>query len=221
MFTGSWIDENGSAPGVDLGTWIGEEEENLGWELLGQARDALDRAGATPQTASVAFQALYAAEGSDWFWWFGDDQDSGNDAEFDDLFRAHLENVYRGLGVDRPAQLEQHIVPRSVIWTFARPIDQIQPGDRLTVRTNCPGVLTWRCDSGEPQTSRLSPAGGVIARTQRHHLTLGPFPPETHEVRFLFQCTHADCDGQRICCKPDEHFVRVTIQQDGNRDDTA
>jgi len=30
LFTGSWIDEIGSAPGVDLGTWIGEEEENRG-----------------------------------------------------------------------------------------------------------------------------------------------------------------------------------------------
>ena len=32
LFTGSWIDENASTPGVDLGTWIGEEEENRGWE---------------------------------------------------------------------------------------------------------------------------------------------------------------------------------------------
>ena len=57
LLTGSWIDENGSDPGVDLGTWIGEDEENLGWELLGRARDALSRAGATPETAPAAFQA--------------------------------------------------------------------------------------------------------------------------------------------------------------------
>jgi alpha-amylase/alpha-mannosidase (GH57 family) len=210
LFTGSWIDESGSAPGVDLGTWIGEEEENAGWELLTQVRDAVERVGAVPQATTSDLLALYAAEGSDWFWWFGDDQDSGSDAEFDDLFRTHLANVYHFLHVDPPARLAQHIVPRAVIWTFMRPVDQIQPGDRLTVRTNCPGVLTWRYDSGGHETAPLSPSGGVMARVQRHHLTLGPFPPEAREVRFGFQCTHTDCDGQRICCKRDEHVVQIT-----------
>ena len=67
LFTGSWIDEMGSAPGVDLGTWIGEGEENRAWELLGVARDEIDRRGATPEDVPAAFEALYAAEGSDWF----------------------------------------------------------------------------------------------------------------------------------------------------------
>ncbi len=100
---------------MDLGTWIGEEEENRGWELLGQARDVMARAGVAPETAPVAFQALYMAEGSDWFWWFGEDQDSNNDAEFDDLFRIHLKNIYRSLGATPPAELEQHIVPHKVL----------------------------------------------------------------------------------------------------------
>ena len=34
LFEASWIDENGSAPGNDLGTWIGEVEENRGWDHL-------------------------------------------------------------------------------------------------------------------------------------------------------------------------------------------
>jgi len=171
LFTGSWIDENASLPGVDLGTWIGEEEENQGWELLGQTRDFLGQTGATPETAPAAFQALYMAEGSDWFWWFGEDQDSGNDDEFDDLFRTHLKNVYRGLGVKPPAELDRHIVPHAVLWTFARQVSRVQQGDRLTVRANCPGVLTWRLDDGEPQTAdtsaplsaRMVLAGGVMA----------------------------------------------------------
>ncbi len=67
LFTGSWIDENGSAPGVDLGTWIGESEENQGWELLGRVRNFLKGVGATPESAPAAFEALYTAEGSDCF----------------------------------------------------------------------------------------------------------------------------------------------------------
>ncbi|MCE7873910.1 hypothetical protein DYH09_26545 [bacterium CPR1] len=82
---------------------------------MGQARDFLDQSGATPETAPAAFEALYMAEGSDWFWWFGADQDSGNDDEFDHLFRLHLKNVYRGLGTIPPGELNRHIVPHAVV----------------------------------------------------------------------------------------------------------
>lgn len=208
LFTGSWIDEYGSAPGVDLGTWIGEEEENRGWELLGQARDFLAQTGETPQSAPAAFEALYMAEGSDWFWWFGDDQESGNDDEFDDLFRTHLRNVYSSLGAEAPAALSQHIVPHAVVWTFARQVPRIQPGDRLRVRTNCFGTLAWRVDGGEVQRAAMKPAGGVMAGVTRYNLTLGPFPPQVGEIRFRFNCAHTDCDGQDICCDPREYTVR-------------
>ena len=209
LFTASWIDENGSAPGVDLGTWIGEDEENRGWELLGQARDFMSQTGATPETAPAAFEALYMAEGSDWFWWFGADQDSGNDDEFDDLFRLHLKNIYRDLGVKPPAELDRNLVPHAVIWTFTQQVDHIQAGDRLTVRTNCPGILTWQIDGGDRQVAELTPAGGVMAGVQRYHLTLGPFTPQTSEVRFSFKCTHRNCEGTNVCCKQDEHVVRI------------
>lgn len=209
LFTGSWIDERGSAPGVDLGTWIGEPEENRAWELLGQTRDFLSERGATPEAAPAAFQALYVAEGSDWFWWFGDDQDSGNDAEFDDLYRTHLKNVYRALRAEPPAELDRHIVPHAVVWTFARQVREVSFGDLLTVNTNCPGELTWRLDGGEARTAALAPAGGVMAGVSRYHLTLGPFPPEAREVRFRFRCTHPGCDGRDICCEPTERIVAI------------
>lgn len=87
---------------LHIGTWIGEDQENRGWELLGQAREVLERAGATPETAPAAFEALYMAEGSDWFWWFGADQDSGNDDEFDDLFRTYQHGHHRHAGRLQP-----------------------------------------------------------------------------------------------------------------------
>ena len=45
------------------------------------------------------------AEGSDWFWWYGDDHSSEHDLEFDDLFRRHLRNVYQMLGQPIPEEL--------------------------------------------------------------------------------------------------------------------
>jgi alpha-amylase/alpha-mannosidase (GH57 family) len=108
--TGSWIDEFGSRPGVDLGTWIGEDEENRAWEILGETRDALSAAGATPESHPAAFESLYAAEGSDWFWWYGADQDSGRDAQFDELFRARLRHVWRELGLAPPDALARSVI---------------------------------------------------------------------------------------------------------------
>jgi hypothetical protein len=48
---------------------------------------------------------ILIAEGSDWFWWYGDDHSSPHDEEFDSLFRLHLRNAYRRLQVPVPDEL--------------------------------------------------------------------------------------------------------------------
>lgn len=112
LHAGSWID------GTFL-TWIGEQEENKAWELLDKTRTDLiyetikQRKTISPTLNSdslrnnieKAWFELYAAEGSDWFWWYGDDQDSTNDLAFDELFRKHLINVYKLIGKEIPQQL--------------------------------------------------------------------------------------------------------------------
>jgi hypothetical protein len=45
------------------------------------------------------------AEGSDWFWWYGDDHSSEHDLEFDELFRRHLRNAYSLLQRPVPDEL--------------------------------------------------------------------------------------------------------------------
>lgn len=210
LFTGSWIDEMGSAPGVDLGTWIGEDEENRAWDLLGDARDFLVGRELTEAAAPAAFQALYAAEGSDWFWWYGDDQDSGHDADFDELFRLHLAAVYGAAGQMAPTCLDLPIVPREAVWTFARQVGTIAVGDRLTIRTNCPGVVTW--STGGPPTEAVLPrVGGVMAGLGRHQLALGPFL-EAGQVEFHFRCTHQGCDCTDGCCSTAAHLVSVVAR---------
>ncbi|MEA4882057.1 MAG: glucodextranase DOMON-like domain-containing protein [Clostridia bacterium] len=110
LHTGSWIADN-------LETWIGEAEENRAWDYLYEAREALDTAIAPlcePPEGQVgrAFDELLAAEGSDWFWWYGADQSSGNDEAFDELFRVHLRNVYSCLGLPVPGYLYIPIIPK-------------------------------------------------------------------------------------------------------------
>lgn len=190
LYTGSWIDEAGSAPGVDLGTWVGEPEENVAWELLGEARDFLTRVGATPETAPRSFEALYIAEGSDWFWWFGDDQDSGRDSEFDDLFRLHLRNVYRGLSSEPPASLDQAIVPHTYVWEFGKPAPPVPAGHELTVRTRSPGTLSVRIDDGPARFFEVKPVGGVMSGTLFFQVSLPPLPPATRLLSFEFSGDH-------------------------------
>jgi len=50
------------------------------------------------------------AEGSDWCWWYGPEHGSDNRPEFDELYREHLSNVYRALGLDPPARLSYPIL---------------------------------------------------------------------------------------------------------------
>ena len=106
LWPGSWI-------GGSYSTWIGEEEENLAWDYLWKVRQdvaAFERAGMTrPDPAAPtpmsgtpewyryqAWESLYAAEGSDWFWWYGSDQTAvGGDEPFDRLFVELLRGVYR------------------------------------------------------------------------------------------------------------------------------
>ena len=104
--TGSWIDGT-------LRTWAGEEEESLGWQRLVEARQALvafEEANPSHSGLESAWESLYIAEGSDWFWWYGLDQDSGYDELWDTLFKVHLSNIYRPLGLDLPPYLQD-------LWT--------------------------------------------------------------------------------------------------------
>jgi alpha-amylase/alpha-mannosidase (GH57 family) len=88
IFPGSWIDAN-------FYIWIGHADDRRAWGQLADARAALDQAsGVDPGTLARAREEILIAEGSDWFWWYGDDHSSAHDREFDDLFRRHLRNVY-------------------------------------------------------------------------------------------------------------------------------
>jgi alpha-amylase/alpha-mannosidase (GH57 family) len=97
LWAGSWIDGTFS-------TWIGEEEENQAWEYLRQTREALREVAEELDegTLEQAMLLMYIAEGSDWFWWYGADQNSGSDESFDRQYRSYLEQIYMLIGEDVP-----------------------------------------------------------------------------------------------------------------------
>ncbi len=110
LAAGSWIRS-------DFTTWIGHPEENRAWELLQQTRkgvlgDEVNYALAHPEEPlSELVRELLRAEGSDWFWWFGDEHATAQADIFDRLFRLHLEGLYHLKGLPVPARLHQAIKP--------------------------------------------------------------------------------------------------------------
>ncbi len=126
VVAGSWIYSN-------FATWVGHPEKNRAWNLLAAARRAIGSAtGKTsePDRTQEAWREMMIAEGSDWFWWYGDDHQTQNAAEFDALFRSHVKNVYRYLGQACPPDLDipikkaaPEIKARYPVHTFSPRID--------------------------------------------------------------------------------------------------
>ena len=120
---GSWINAN-------FDTWVGDQEHNVAWELLAEARDFLserERQADTVAELSAARREVLIAEGSDWFWWFGRSHDSGMDQIWDSLFRLHLRNIYMSCQQSPPASLYQPIVKEAESSASKRPDRKITP----------------------------------------------------------------------------------------------
>ncbi|MEW5822466.1 MAG: glycoside hydrolase family 57 protein [Cyanobacteriota bacterium] len=102
IHSGSWINR-------DFHIWIGDPAKNTGWAYLKNTRDDLvkftQNNNYDKKTIEKAWEELYIAEGSDWFWWYGDPNVSAQDDLFDEQFRLHLQNVYRLLEKPIPAYL--------------------------------------------------------------------------------------------------------------------
>ena len=123
IFPGSWI--NG-----DFYIWIGHADDHRAWGQLAEARRALESppAGASEAARAQAREELLIAEGSDWFWWYGDDHSSDHDLDFDDLFRRHVRNVYRALDLPIPEDLHvTNITTQAAPVQIERPTGFVQP----------------------------------------------------------------------------------------------
>jgi alpha-amylase/alpha-mannosidase (GH57 family) len=101
IHSGSWIESS-------YRIWIGHREDREAWSALGRARDAVASAAEARQVAPAAIQEalrhVYAAEGSDWFWWYGEDFSTELAVEFDSLFRGHVARAALLVGAPPPPE---------------------------------------------------------------------------------------------------------------------
>lgn len=174
LFAGSWINH-------DFYIWIGHQEDRDAWDLLHLAREFLVKAQQSrkidPLVLERAWKELYIAEGSDWFWWYGDDHNSGQDDLFDELFRRHLRNVYTLLGELPPS-------------SFFDPVAQFE---RRTLHTHPQSLLNVNVN-GRVSFFEWKHAGHYIAGSERGTMTKVSDGVITHlyfgfdKKRFLLRC---------------------------------
>lgn len=102
VVAGSWVYGT-------LSTWIGDADKNRAWDALVKAKKAFDAHINDPNLDALqrqhATEQLAICEGSDWFWWFGDYNPAESVSDFEILFREHLANLYRFLGLEIPEEL--------------------------------------------------------------------------------------------------------------------
>ena len=122
LHSGSWINQ-------DFKIWIGHPEDNRAWDLLKLTRDRLAEAAPAlpPEQARGAWEELYAAEGSDWCWWYGDDFETDYKPEFDRLFRMHLRNVHTRAGLPVPDALNEPLIGVREARPFHLPVALLAP----------------------------------------------------------------------------------------------
>src|SRR5688572_23247518 len=216
IFPGSWIDGN-------FFIWIGHADDLRGWRQLRDARQMFGRASASANMAGreQAFKELLIAEGSDWFWWYGDDHSSDHDLEFDELFRRHLRNVYQMLGQPVPEELfATNITTSHVPVSVAPPVGLVRP----TLDGRLTSYFEW-LPAGIVETA--APAGTMTAGEHRD--------PELRMLRFGFDLEHLflrlDLNGaaasrlqQGLACSvsfttPADHRLVISWANDGPRSD--
>jgi alpha-amylase/alpha-mannosidase (GH57 family) len=193
LWPGSWINAN-------FDTWIGEDEENRAWEYLLTARQDLAKSGLKPPDAAAkppkegtkahhgykAWESLYAAEGSDWFWWYGTDQDApAGDRPFDVAYLKHLKNIYkfaRLAGGKMPKRDFQRIVRETAH------LPSPSPGTMAQSKSDLVSVL-FRCDAQDVYVRKAIYIVGSDSQ-------LGNWVP--NKIRMYDDATHGDDKGDGV-----------------------
>ena len=145
---GSWI-------GGNLDTWAGQREKLDGWRLLAQARALFAGKPLAELPAPVA-ASLRALEGSDWYWWFGDDHFTAQRELFAELFHAHLRVVFRAAGHE-PPPLPAPDARREDLRPAREPLEPVRPRGRAG------DLFEWQSAGW----FEFQPSGGAMTRARR------------------------------------------------------
>ncbi len=196
IWPGSWINANFSI-------WIGHHEMNTAWSYLGRTAQFFEKKSLSFQENELIDKArkeLLVAEGSDWFWWYGDDFHVKGQENFDFLFLKHLSNVYRLLGEEEPVFLKNPIKKTKLFSHPALPVSLISPD----IDGRISNYFEW---SG---SGIYSPAGkGGAMFEGENPLKRILFGQDLSNIYFLIELSK-DLDFVELFLQ-DKHFFRLKI----------
>jgi alpha-amylase/alpha-mannosidase (GH57 family) len=156
LYPGSWI-------GSNFSIWICQEEKNTSWDYLSKTRDDLAEfqkrhpESVNSEDLKNAWREIYIAEGSDWNWWYGPQNSSANDEEFDRIYRKHLTNVYKLIG-----QAPPEILKMPIITKVAKPVRRA----RGLIDPVIDGLDTTYYEWLEAACYEVETTGGTIHRAE-------------------------------------------------------
>jgi len=147
LHPGSWINSV-------FATWIGHPEKTRAWRVLTAVREELAGNPELPPS-------LLLAEGSDWFWWLGDDNPTQLAPLYDRIFRHHLADSCIQAGITPPVDLEQPL--KAVTHPLRVPVSNRWPAPELDGRITSYfewSLASWvRAEASQP-LQRLAVWGG-------------------------------------------------------------
>ncbi len=111
IYPGSWVNGN-------LQMWIGEKQKNCAWTLLANAKQEFlkwKKHIKDEIAIKKVEEQILKSEGSDWFWWLGDDNPLLSQSMMETVFRRHLKSVYVLMDKNPPAILDDTLVSSKVV----------------------------------------------------------------------------------------------------------
>ncbi len=111
IYPGSWVNGN-------LQMWIGEKQKNCAWKLLANAKqEFLEWKKHIKNETKIkkVEEQILKSEGSDWFWWLGEDNPLLSQSMMEKVFRRHLKSVYILMDKTPPVILDDTLVTSKVI----------------------------------------------------------------------------------------------------------
>ncbi|MGA8753686.1 glycoside hydrolase [Candidatus Deferrimicrobium sp.] len=168
--TGSWIDGT-------FHIWIGHPEDHAAWEMLSRARTLMESKSKVytkegkedPPDLQKARDYLMVAEGSDWFWWYGDDHYTPHGPEFDRLFRNNIKAAYKAMGGVSPDSVDIPIIKTGEIVQERNVI----PAPRSYIQPKIDGLVTSYFEWNSAR--KVVPSPGFVTMHRAGHLVLSCF----------------------------------------------
>jgi alpha-amylase/alpha-mannosidase (GH57 family) len=195
LHPGSWINSV-------FATWIGHPEKTRAWEVLAAVRDAL------PETELP--YSLLLAEGSDWFWWLGDDNPTSLAPLYDAIYRQHLADVCAAASIEPPVDLDQPL--KTVTMPVRIPVSSQWPPPKLDGKVTTYfewSLATWISARAEHPLERVA----LWASPDTLHVLVETAEPLRHLI-----------NGDRLVIRlqgPQGPSLDVTVGAGGSAPDSA